>query len=415
MQRMLNYVATLIPFSFLSLLLLLPVSLQASDHVDGPITINHPVADISDLFAFPNPDKPGHLVLILNSYPFVPASGHFSDQLVYSLIIRPVDIKGTGVNAGFIVKDTEYRFDCIFETPHDKTKHSVNCISPSGENIQGMVNKEAGTKASGIRLFAGRRSDPFLFNASWIGDVIFNHSIPGPTASNDLSGLNVLSIVLELELDQLIRAEDGPLLSIAGEIKRRHKEEGLPLRIDRVGRPEISNARMCPEVQQDDLRNAYNQTTSFDLDENEKQKYLNRLLENIRYYDNLDKTQDWLPEWQQTLANILVNDYLVIDTSKPFSPQGYFDIEYSMLRNQPHTRSGGRIPGENIINILITTMVNAGHGSPVINGIRSNAELQNKKFPYLDRPSSGIFSSFKGYLARIAAAKLSLQKRSPQK
>jgi len=411
MQKMLINVVKITFIPLFGLLIYHPTTLHASDHVDGPITINHPVADISDLYAFPSPQKPGHLVLILNSYPFVPGSGHFSDSLVYSLAIKPVTIMGTGVNSGFKLSNTEYRFDCTFETPDDKTRHSISCITPTGKKIQSQVNNETGAEASGVHLFAGRRSDPFLFNASWIDEVIFNRTIPAATASNDLSGLNVLSIVMELDPGQFIKPEDGHLFSIVGEIRHRHTEKNTAKRIDRVGRPEISNACMCAEAQQDDLRNTYNQTAPFYLDESKKQQYLNRLIKNIRYYDSLDDTQDWLPQWQQTLANLLLNDYLVIDMNKPFTTQGYFDIEYSMLRNQQNTRSGGRIPGENIINTLMTMMVNAGHGSPVVNGINSNSDIQYKKFPYLNPPASGIFSAIKGYFARKAAAKISLQKR----
>ncbi|ODS22924.1 hypothetical protein AB835_11525 [Candidatus Endobugula sertula] len=67
---------------------------MASDHVDGEITIEHPVSDLSDLYAFPSPTDPKRLVLILNSYPLVPSNGHFSDRLTYSFLIKPLTIKG---------------------------------------------------------------------------------------------------------------------------------------------------------------------------------------------------------------------------------------------------------------------------------------------------------------------------------
>lgn len=36
-----------------------------SDHFDGPRMIAEPVIDITDLYAFPSPEKPGHLVFVL--------------------------------------------------------------------------------------------------------------------------------------------------------------------------------------------------------------------------------------------------------------------------------------------------------------------------------------------------------------
>jgi hypothetical protein len=41
-----------------------------SDHVSGPRAIADPVADITDVYAFPCPENPQHLVLIMNVFPF---------------------------------------------------------------------------------------------------------------------------------------------------------------------------------------------------------------------------------------------------------------------------------------------------------------------------------------------------------
>jgi hypothetical protein len=243
------------------LLLVVPAALLASDHVDGLIAINNPVADISDLFAFPSPERPARLVLILNSYPFVSGSGHFSDQLVYSLLIRPVAITGRGQESGFSAGSSEYRFDCVFETPHEATNHWVDCTTPAGANIRGKVNQEAGIEESGVRLFAGHRSDPFLFSSAWFGDVVFNYLIPPADVSNDMYGLNVLSLVLELDLVRVFKAEDGRLFSVAGEIRQRSNSEDPSKLIDRVGRPEISNGHLVAQTHQEDLRE-YLRTTA---------------------------------------------------------------------------------------------------------------------------------------------------------
>ena len=52
----------------------------ASDHIDGPVTTKHGVTDITDLYAFPTPGKPGNLSLVLDVSPAVLKNGHFSDR-----------------------------------------------------------------------------------------------------------------------------------------------------------------------------------------------------------------------------------------------------------------------------------------------------------------------------------------------
>ena len=43
-----------------------------SDHFSGPRAIAGPAGDITDLYAFPSPERPGHLVLVLDVHPTPP-------------------------------------------------------------------------------------------------------------------------------------------------------------------------------------------------------------------------------------------------------------------------------------------------------------------------------------------------------
>jgi Domain of unknown function (DUF4331) len=61
-----------------------------SDHISGPRALAEPVADITDAYAFPSPERPGHLVLVMNTLPFAPPSARFSDGLIYRFRLRPV-------------------------------------------------------------------------------------------------------------------------------------------------------------------------------------------------------------------------------------------------------------------------------------------------------------------------------------
>ena len=47
-----------------------------------------PAADITDLYAFPSPEHPGRLVLVLNTLPFAPPTAAFSDGLIYRFRMR---------------------------------------------------------------------------------------------------------------------------------------------------------------------------------------------------------------------------------------------------------------------------------------------------------------------------------------
>src|SRR5438309_9546416 len=63
-----------------------------SDHISGPRALADPIADITDVYAFPSPERPGRLVLVMDTLPFASPSARFSDGLIYRFRVRPVSI-----------------------------------------------------------------------------------------------------------------------------------------------------------------------------------------------------------------------------------------------------------------------------------------------------------------------------------
>ena len=63
---------------------------RVSDHISGPRALADPIADITDVYAFPSPERPGQLVLVMNTLPFAPPSALLSDGLVYRFRLRPL-------------------------------------------------------------------------------------------------------------------------------------------------------------------------------------------------------------------------------------------------------------------------------------------------------------------------------------
>ena len=47
-----------------------------SDHISGPRALAEPIADITDFYAFPSPERAGHVVLVMNTLPFAPPTAH---------------------------------------------------------------------------------------------------------------------------------------------------------------------------------------------------------------------------------------------------------------------------------------------------------------------------------------------------
>ena len=61
-----------------------------SDHFSGPRALAGPAGDICDAYAFPSPERPGHLVLVMTVQPLATPESFFSDAIVYRFRLRPV-------------------------------------------------------------------------------------------------------------------------------------------------------------------------------------------------------------------------------------------------------------------------------------------------------------------------------------
>ena len=183
-----------------------------SDHISGPRALAEPIADITDVYAFPSPETPGDLVLVINTLPFAPPDGRFSDGLIYRFRLRPLTpADGPPGSAPFDVGTEELVFDCVFSDQSPEAgPQSGFCRTPAGDEVAFGVGDPEGGKGAGVRVFAGPRWDPFILDAP----AALRTIATGELAFTDpsaifLDGKNVLSIVVELDCAQLLGRRAG--------------------------------------------------------------------------------------------------------------------------------------------------------------------------------------------------------------
>src|SRR5262245_25074885 len=86
-----------------------------SDHVDGPRSIGDPSADLTDLFAFTSPESPARTVLAACVFPSAGEDAIFSNVVDHSIVVRRVNVAGTGNATRFQAADDEIRFTFRFD------------------------------------------------------------------------------------------------------------------------------------------------------------------------------------------------------------------------------------------------------------------------------------------------------------
>jgi len=366
-----------------------------SDHFSGPRALAEPAADITDVYAFPSPERPGHLVLVMNVLPLAAATSLFSDALSYRFRVRPV----TAVTAGpaFEAGADEYAFTFTFTAPVQGNGSGTvaqygTCTAPGGQQLSFLVGDES-AQAPGLRVFAGPRLDPFFIDfARHIATQAQEKLMFRPAEGvNALEGQNVLSIVVEVDTATVLGPGRGPLLGAVAETVTRGEPSA---RMERMGRPEIKNFTLQPQkfdtVNRDlEIRDLYNAEDTFSLNPAYVGAYRARLNANLAFFDRLDGKIDWpLDEaGNHPLTELWLADFLVVDMSKPFSDDGYLEIETALLAGRQHTTCGGRSLNHDMVDTYYTLMVGGLGGARISDGVDQVTRPATRTFPYLVSPN----------------------------
>jgi hypothetical protein len=367
-----------------------------SDHFSGPRALANPAADITDVYAFPSPQRPGHLVLVMNVLPLAAATSLFSGALSYRFRIRPVTPVTAGVAPVFAAGDDEYAFTFTFTGPVEGhgsgtlAQHGT-CTAPGGRQVSFRVGDE-NARTHGLRVFGGPRLDPFFIDfAGHIATERTERLAFRPNdGTNTLDGQNVLSIVVEADTT-MFGPGSGPLLAAVAETMTCGEPSA---RLERMGRPEIKNFIMSPKkydpVNRDlEVRDLYNAEDAFSVSEHYTGAYRARLNANLAYFDRLDGKTSWPPNDQgnHPLTELLLADFLVVDMSKPFSDEGYLEIETALLAGRPHTTCGGRSLNHDMVDTLYMLLVGGLGGPRISDGVDQATRPASYTFPYLVSPN----------------------------
>jgi hypothetical protein len=368
-----------------------------SDHFSGPRALAGPAGDICDVYAFPNPERPGHVVLVMTVLPLAGPDSSFSDAIVCRFRLRPLTIEVDRRAFAFGPDESELVFTFSFEAPRPSARGAAPvqegwCTSPFGVTARFRVHDERCGREGGLRVYAGLRSDPFFIDLpAFLESIKTGRLAFKEKGQNSLAGLNALGVVVEADCGPLLQSSRAPLLAVVGETVVAGK---LPIRIERFGRPEIKNVIMAnkefDQVNRDlEVRDLYNLEDAFHMSKDYRGAYRARLNANLAAIDRLDGKTDWPlgPDGSHPLTDLLLADYLVVDFSKPYDEDSYFEIERATLQGRPHETCGGRSLNENVMDTIYTLLVNAGNGPRISDGVDRATQPASDVFPYLVPPN----------------------------
>lgn len=361
-----------------------------SDHIDGPRTTADPSIDVTDLYYFSSPTNPKKSVLVGNVFPFAGESALFSDAIKHSFVLRPLKITGIGNASNFQVAGPEIRFSFRFyplkknQDPKISLIQTGKCTLPSGEVINIESGNESGSYSSNrsVRVFAGVRSDPFYIG--WLPSI--------PSTGNFLDGDNVLSLVVEFDTELILGSQNSLFGCIfeTTPVDVSSDGAGTVLRYDWVGRPEHTNYRLATAGNLD-IRDLWNQQEPFKIDPSLLPLFRQRLVESLTKWDLKDGQVDWDHDALNANINVLINDFLVFDTSKPITDQSHLEIEKSTIEGLGYSTGGGRTLNANAADICITWLVNRDRRAFIQSPAYQATKPGGITFPYVQPPNTKLF------------------------
>ena len=117
--------------------------------------------------------------------------------------------------------------------------------------------------------------------------------------------------------------------------------------------------------------------------------YRARLHANLAFRDGLDGKIDWPTNGDgHPLTELVLADYLVVDVTKPYQEEGSFlEIELSSRQGRAHETCGGRTINDDVMDVFFTTLINAGNGPIISDGVDGSSRPASQTFPYLSAPN----------------------------
>src|SRR4029450_1158849 len=166
-----------------------------------------------------------------------------------------------------------------------------------------------------------------------------------------------------------------------------------PPRFDWVGRPEQTNMRLDNPgmAGTEDLRDLWNQQTPFGIGGAVCRLFFQRLKESLASWDMRNGKADWTPPALAANANMFLDDHLLFDVTKPITDTSHLEIEKSTLNGKPYGTGGGRTVNADVIDVLLTWLVNRDR-EQLRSGTTRATKPGTKTFPYFATPNTELQS-----------------------
>ena len=147
-----------------------------------------------------------------------------------------------------------------------------------------------------------------------------------------------------------------------------------PIRLERVGRPE-NQERPAGEPTRDptgvELRDLYNREDAFALSTEYRPLYESRSMQPAFFdgLDDADRVAAGSADGRHPMRDLLIDDFLVLDLARSLRARRLSGDRARRAEDRPHTTAGGRWLDDDILDEMLTWLVNGGRGERLGDGV----------------------------------------------
>jgi len=151
---------------------------RGSDHQDSPTVVANPLADITDVYTFPNPHDASRVALVMDVRPLIP-SGMTGGIALDPNVLYQFKVANSGVPSNSFQENTVIQF----RADSAGSSQTITLYGPSAPNEVGTANTivaktgafpfgKATKLSNGIDVFVGPRRDPFFFDLAQFFKIV---------------------------------------------------------------------------------------------------------------------------------------------------------------------------------------------------------------------------------------------------
>ncbi len=364
--------------------------LLASDHIDSPSITQDRGADLTDTYAFLDPNDNSQVVLIMSTQGFVVSGEHFGMAIFDHNIRYRFEIENTGDAKPDLFVDVTYSKGL----GREKTQMATITL-PGGKSFTAPTTKATQEykapeivvtedKETGAKFYAGVADDPFFLDDTGanrlVGSAIKNPGHPETSYLSERGGRDTYA-----GFNTLITAVSVPAKMLRGtldviginSVTQRHATqkfgaegvltgEGDWVTVDRDGNPLVNNG-LIPATRKDE----YNAASTED---DAAGKFKDDIVKSLKAM-NTDE------EHIAKLAKIAVEngDILRLDLTVPNKGSGG-----GSNKDGGFGKMGGRRLQDDVVDMVFTMIAN---GKPLGDKVDANEKPFRDKFPFVANPT----------------------------